>query len=137
MKTTEILMSLGNPTGHKLEELLATIKSDLEFKQTQFRHNASETNQRIARNNNAIIDALQHMVEVQNNTMSSIDENFVGEELKPGFYVDQDTGEHLPFPIAVDKTGIEEYPEGESDSELSAEDARVTPENVTVDKNEG
>lgn len=135
MKTTKILMSAGNPDGFKLEELLLLIQEDLIFKQTQFLHSASDTNLRIAQNNKFIITSMDHLIAMQNNTMGSIDDDFVSPGLEPGYYIDQGTHEHLAFPVTVDSSGLEGYPDNLPASEEEV-DLPLTPEDNFIDVDE-
>lgn len=71
-KKTTILMSAENPTGFKLEELLAAIVTDLHTKNEIMENEDSCTEaERIIRANNLkIIDKLERATSTQLNTMA-------------------------------------------------------------------
>ncbi|MGU3664467.1 hypothetical protein ACLBX9_09815 [Methylobacterium sp. A49B] len=56
--TTKVLMSVGNPTGWKLEALLAQIVEDLRVKNDALEGDASPTSTAIRINNLGVIDCL-------------------------------------------------------------------------------
>ncbi|WP_426315535.1 hypothetical protein ACN9MF_11480 [Methylobacterium fujisawaense] len=56
--TTKVLMSAGNPTGRKLEELLVEIVEDLRAKNDDLEADPSPTSRAVRINNLGIIDCL-------------------------------------------------------------------------------
>ncbi|SDA12991.1 hypothetical protein SAMN02799622_00876 [Methylobacterium sp. UNC378MF] len=56
--TTKVLMSAGNPTGRKLEELLVEIAEDLRVKNDALEADPSPTSRAIRINNLGILDCL-------------------------------------------------------------------------------
>lgn len=56
--TTQVLMSAGNPTGWKLEVLLAKIAEDLRIKNDALEGDGSPTSKAVQLNNAGIIDCL-------------------------------------------------------------------------------
>lgn len=56
--TTQVLMSAGNPTGWKLEVLLARIAEDLRIKNDALEGDGSPTSKAVQLNNAGIIDCL-------------------------------------------------------------------------------
>lgn len=74
MDSTKILMSVGTPSGAKLEELLADIKKDLEFKNSKL-DTDNTVDRLIANNNTIIIQSLQNCIDVQMDTMDIVHES--------------------------------------------------------------
>lgn len=56
--TTKVLMSAGNPTGRKLEELLVEIAEDLRVKNDSLEADPSPTSRAVRINNLGILDCL-------------------------------------------------------------------------------
>lgn len=56
--TTQVLMSAGNPTGWKLEDLLTQIAEDLRIKNDALEGDGSPTSKAVQLNNAGIIDCL-------------------------------------------------------------------------------
>jgi hypothetical protein len=71
--TTKVLMSAGNPTGRKLEELLAEIVQDLRVKNDALELNPSATSAAIRVNNLGIIDCLALAGVRQSDTLRRLD----------------------------------------------------------------
>ena len=71
--TTKVLMSVGNPTGRKLEELLVDIIQDLRIKNDSLESDASPTSRAIRINNLGIIDCLALAGVRQSDTLRRLD----------------------------------------------------------------
>ncbi|MCJ2020597.1 hypothetical protein MKK84_24740 [Methylobacterium sp. E-065] len=80
--TTKVLMSAGNPSGFKLEELLTAIVQDLRIKNDALEGNASPTSTAIRVNNLGIIDCLALAGVRQNDTLRRLD--LLGPDQGPG-----------------------------------------------------
>jgi|GEM_PF-1178465 len=80
--TTKVLMSAGNPTGRKLEELLADIIQDLRIKNDALELNTSATSAAIRLNNLGIIDCLALAGARQADTLRRLD--LLGPDQGPG-----------------------------------------------------
>ncbi|WP_267355691.1 MULTISPECIES: hypothetical protein [unclassified Methylobacterium] len=80
--TTKLLMSAGNPSGLKLEELLSAITQDLRIKNDALEGDASPTSRAIRINNLGIIDCLALAGVRQNDTLRRLD--LLGPDQGPG-----------------------------------------------------
>jgi len=80
--TTKVLKSAGNPTGRKLEELLADIIQDLRIKNDALEGDASPTSSAIWINNLGIIDCLALAGVRQSDTLRRLD--LLGPDQGPG-----------------------------------------------------
>lgn len=65
-------MSRNNPEGHKLEELLETVVSDLDEKNSMIEEDTSPCSRRIVANNNKIISMLNVCIAYQNDSLSQL-----------------------------------------------------------------
>lgn len=68
-----ILMSRDNPTGHKLEELLQTVRNEVADKCLSLAHDPSYTAQVVLRNNRRIMDLLYEAENVQRESLLELD----------------------------------------------------------------
>ncbi|WP_267422687.1 hypothetical protein [Methylobacterium sp. GC_Met_2] len=80
--TTKVVMSAGNPTGRKLEELLADIVQDLRIKNDALAGDTSPTSRAILLNNLGIIDCLALAGARQSDTLRRLD--LLGPDQGPG-----------------------------------------------------
>lgn len=80
--TTTVLMSADNPTGWKLEELLAQIAQDLRVKNDRLEGDASPTSKAVLINNLGIIDCLTLAEVRQRDTLRRL--NLLGPDQGPG-----------------------------------------------------
>lgn len=80
--TPKVLMSADNPTGWKLEELLAQIIQDLRVKNDRLEGDASPTSRAIRINNLGVIDCLALAGVRQSDTLRRLD--LLGPDLGPG-----------------------------------------------------
>lgn len=80
--TTTVLMSVDNPTGWKLEELLARIVQDLRIKNDRLEGDASPTSRAVVINNLGIIDCLALAGARQLDTLRRLD--LIGPDRGPG-----------------------------------------------------
>ena len=71
MDNTTLLMSKGNPSGAKLEELLQTVIDDLKFKNSLLDLNDSVSSV-IHGNNTMIISSLDSCIGIQSHTMTYV-----------------------------------------------------------------
>ena len=65
-------MSRNNPEGHKLEELLETMVSDLDEKNSMIEEDTSPCSRRIVANNNKIISMLNECISYQNDSLAQL-----------------------------------------------------------------
>lgn len=79
--SAKILMSVDNPTGHKLEELLLKIKEELQEKTDKIEGSSCPVTTGIQYNNKRIMTLLDEAIDFQNNTMDLLDS--VGENNGP------------------------------------------------------
>ena len=80
--TTKVLMSAGNPTGRKLEELLAEIAEDLRIKNDALEADPSPTARAVRINNLGILDCLALAGVRQLDTLRRLD--LIGLDRGPG-----------------------------------------------------
>ena len=80
--TTKVLMSASNPTGRKLEELLAEIAEDLRVKNDALEADPSPTSRAVRLNNLGIIDCLALAGVRQLDTLRRLD--LIGPDRGPG-----------------------------------------------------
>ena len=105
--TTKVLMSADNPTGWKLEELLAQIGQDLRAKNDRLEGDASPTSTAIRINNLGIIDCLALAEVRQRDTLRRLDR--LGPDQGPGGTPRVGTGAvAVPAPAAPTRaTGVD------------------------------
>lgn len=80
--TTTVLMSVDNPTGWKLEDLLARIVQDLRVKNDRLEGDASPTSRAVLINNLGVIDCLALAGVRQLDTLRRLD--LIGPDRGPG-----------------------------------------------------
>lgn len=80
--TTKVLMSAGNPTGRKLEELLVEIAEDLRVKNDALEADLSPTSRAVRINNLGILDCLALAGVRQLDTLRRLD--LIGPDQGPG-----------------------------------------------------
>ncbi|XYD09864.1 hypothetical protein R1A27_04760 [Methylobacterium sp. NMS12] len=80
--TTKVLMSAGNPTGRKLEELLVEIAEDLRIKNDALEADPSPTSRAVRINNLGILDCLALAGVRQLDTLRRLD--LIGPDQGPG-----------------------------------------------------
>ena len=80
--TTKVLMSAGNPTGRKLEELLVEIAEDLRVKNDSLEADPSPTSRAVRINNLGILDCLALAGVRQLDTLRRL--NLIGPDQGPG-----------------------------------------------------
>ena len=80
--TTKLLMSAGNPSGLKLEDLLTAIVQDLRIKNDALEGDTSPTSRAIRVNNLGIIDCLALAGVRQSDTLRRLD--LLGPDQGPG-----------------------------------------------------
>lgn len=78
---SKILMSRENPEGHKLEELLATVQSELIVKTALLEGDDCPASEAIRTNNEKIVALLQEAESLQRDTMQRL--NDLGEDKGP------------------------------------------------------
>jgi hypothetical protein len=72
-RTGPILMSGGNPNGHKLEELLETVIAEIQAKNTRVQNDPSSAAQTLLRNNADIIVRLKECRRLQEHSLQELE----------------------------------------------------------------